>query len=112
MVTLEKLNLTKRDGIVLGKNGSLIIGFQIPCSRYESQNLAIRYGSFETSDLRYNSKNKEATYKSAIDRAMRALIARKVSDCYFFKGEIVFYTQESNSTIKKQTPLAFMWGSF
>ena len=112
MVTLEKLNLTKRDGIVLGKNGSLIIGFQIPCSRYESQNLAIRCGSFETSDLRYNSKNKEATYKSAIDRAMRALIARKVSDCYFFKGEIVFYTQESNGTIKKQTPLSFMWGAF
>ena len=52
MVTLEKLNLTKRDGIVLGKNGSLIIGFQIPFSRYESQNLAIRCGSFETSDLR------------------------------------------------------------
>lgn len=112
MVKLEKLNLTKRDGIVLGKNGSLIIGFQIPCSRYESQNLAIRCGSFETSDLRYNSKNKEATYKSAIDRAMRVLIARKVSDCYFFKGEIVFYTQESNGTIKKQTPLAFMWGAF
>lgn len=112
-IELEKLNLTKRDGVSLNKGKSLIIGFEIPHSSYESQGLKIRRGSFYDSDLIFESKNKEYIYKIAIDRAIKAIKSQNKGDeIYFFKGEIVFYTQESSGIIKKQTPCAFMWGAY